>query len=480
MDKSLKSALPSLGSFLTGFGSESVVLRMAAPIATVHDITALQYALQEKKRYPIVFAEKPILSDGRESAFPVVCNLTASREVTAAALGVEDHRAFAKTYASAVGSPIAPLVVSRDEAPVQEVVQHSDEVNLLDLPALTQHVGDPGPYLTAAHATTYDPDTLVDNVAIQRCWVKGAAAMSYFPYPATHNARNMRKFWERGEDCPIAFWIGHHPLVLMGTQAKMGYPESHLSAAGGLLGQPLRVAPSVTHGERILVPADAEIVIEGWVPKDTFGPDGPFGEYTGYLGPQMIAPTCEVTCITRRQNAIYHDYGSGLDDMLVPDNMVMEGKLYAMVAQVAPSLVNVHVPTSGRRFHAYLQFDNPAQGEARDGLMAALSYRRVKTAIAVNTDVDVFEETDMLWALATRVQWDRDSIGVSGLSGSMLDPSLPKGARTTSKLGIDATLPPGEGAGPSPSLPRSRVPEDALERARDLLKSHSAEEWPLG
>ena len=94
------------------------------------------------------------------------------------------------------------------------------------------------------------------------------------------------------------------------------------------------------------------------------------------MGRCAAAPVCEVTSITRRERALYHDYGSGLTDMLVPDNMAMEGKLYALIKAVAPSLTNVYVPASGRRLHAYLQFSDPNPGEVRDGLTAALSYRR--------------------------------------------------------------------------------------------------------
>jgi 2,5-furandicarboxylate decarboxylase 1 len=359
------------------------------------------------------------------------------------------------------------------------VILRGHEASLLQLPVLTQHELEPGPYLTAAHATTYDPDTGVDNTAIQRCWVKGARAMTYFPYPSSHNARNLRKFWSRGEACPVAFWIGHHPAVLLGTQAKLRYPESHWGAAGGVLGEPLRMVPSVLHGEKIMVPADAEIVIEGFAPPNVYSADGPFGEYTGYLGAQVQAPTFEVGCITRRSDAIYHDYGSGLTDMLVPDNMVMEGKLFELVRAVAPSLVNVHVPTEGRRFHAYLQLRNPARGEARDALMAALAYRRVKTVVVVDEDVDLFSQDSMLWAIATRVQWSRDAIIVDGLSGSTLDPSLPEGASTASKLGLDATLPPA----PRPGAPRAvppvaTVPAAASERARELLSRGIPDAWP--
>lgn len=445
----------------------------------MHEITALQYALEKRGRRPIVVVEKPVLATGRTSDMPVVCNLTASRALVARALGINDHRSAAPIYAKKTGTPIAPKVVSANDAPVQEIVHEGAAADLTLLPALKQHTFDPGPYLTAAHATTYDPDTGVDNTAIQRCWIKGPGRMSYYPYPASHNNRNMRKFWARGQDCPVVFWIGHHPAVLMGTQAKLGYPESHWSACGGLIGAPLRVVPSRTFGDKIMVPADAEIVIEGYALKDQSEADGPFGEYTGYSGPQVAAPVVQVTCMTRRKNALYHDYGSGLTDMLVPDNMAMEGKVYSLVKAVAPSLVNVHVPAQGRRFHAYLQFAKPGPGEVRDGLAAALAYRRLKMVIAVDDDIDLFDDSEMMFALATRVQWSRDSFTIDGLSGSLLDPSTAAGAKTLSKMAIDATfpLPPSPGA-PSPVPPRSKVPDAALTAAAKVLAGVETADWP--
>ncbi|MCB2108349.1 MAG: UbiD family decarboxylase, partial [Rhodobacteraceae bacterium] len=297
------------------------MFRPGKPLSTQHEITALQYALEKQGRRPIVVVDRPTLANGKPSAFPVVCNLTASRALVAKALGINDHRAAAAIYAKKTGNPLAPKIVAAKDAPVQEIVLEGNKADLTALPALKQHSYDVGPYLTAAHATTYDLDTGVDNTAIQRCWIKGPKRMSYYPYPASHNNRNMRKFWARGEACPIAFWIGHHPAVLMGTQAKLSYPESHWSACGGLIGEALRIVPSRTFGDKIMVPADAEIVIEGYVPKEMFEADGPFGEYTGYSGPQVAAPVCEITAITMRKDALYHDYGSGLTDMLVPDNM---------------------------------------------------------------------------------------------------------------------------------------------------------------
>jgi 2,5-furandicarboxylate decarboxylase 1 len=460
-------------------GEKAHVFRPAQPVSTVHEITALQYALGKHGRHPIVVIEKPVLANGKVSDIPVVCNLTASRTLVAKALGINDHRTNAPIYAKKTGNPIAPKVLSSAEAPVHEIVLEGDKADLTIIPALKQHNFDPGAYLTAAHATTYDPDTGVDNTAIQRCWVKSAQKMSYYPYPASHNNRNMRKFWAKGQDCPVVFWIGHHPAVLMGTQAKLGYPESHWSACGGLMGEPLRVVPSRTFGDKIMVPADAEIVIEGYALKDQLEADGPFGEYTGYSGPQVAAPVFRVTCITMRKNALYHDYGSGLTDMLVPDNMAMEGKVYSLVKAVAPSLTNVHVPAQGRRFHAYLQFSKPGPGEVRDALAAAIAYRRLKLAIAVDDDIDMFDDSEMMFALATRVQWSRDSFTIDGLSGSLLDPSTASGAKTLSKMAIDATfpLPPSPGA-PSPVPPRSTVPQASVDAAKELLNGIDMSEWP--
>lgn len=440
----------------------SAVWDLPARISPRHELTALQHELDARGRHPVLVARDITALDGSKSRIPVVTNLTASRALTARALGFDDHRQFARGFAARSRAPIPPLVVARTDAPVQQVVTREADADLASLPVLTQHELEPGPYLTAAHATTYDPDTGVDNTAIQRCWVKGPQEMTWFPYPASHNARNLRKFHAKGEACPVAFWIGHHPAVLLGTQAKLRYPESHWGAAGGVIGAPLRLVPSMLHGDRIMVPADAEIVIEGWARPGRSAMDGPFGEYTGFLGGAVEAPLVEVGCITRRDDAMYHDYGSGLADMLVPDNLVMEGRLFELVRQVAPSLVNVHVPTEGRRFHAVLQLDSPAPGEARDALLAALSYRRVKTVLAVGTEVDIFAPGSLEWALATRVQWSRDAIILDGLSGSALDPSLDPPGPTTSKMGIDATR-------RSPGSRPATVPDAARRRAAEII-----------
>lgn len=469
--------MSGLRSFLDAAGG--AVWRCNEPLSVVQEITALQHALSKAGRYPVIHVERPRLADGSTSSMGVVTNLCASRTMLARLLGIDDHRHAASAFARLSGAGIDPVRVERRDAPVQEIVSEGKDANLLRLPALRQHSMDVGAYLTAGHCTTFDPETGEDNTSIQRCWVRGERLTSYFPYASSHNARNVAKFWARGEACPVVIWIGHHPAVVVGSQAKLGYPESHWKAAGGLAGEAIRLVPSITHGDKLMVPADAEIVVEGWIPPNRLEADGPFAEYPGYVGVQVATPVLEVSAVTHRRDALYHDFGGGLEDHLIPDNMAMEGKLYSLVKPVAPTLANVHVPFSGRRFHAYLQFRNPPRGEVRDALAAALAYRRVRTVVAVDEDIDLFDDREIMWALATRVQWHRDAMRIDGLTHGNLDPSLPPGAQTVSKMGIDATLPPARAPNlPKPFAPVNEVGRNALEMAETLLKGCDMSQWP--
>lgn len=456
---------------------DAAIWQPAESLSVRHEITALQHELDKANRFPPLLIERSILPNGALSNLAVATNLLASRSLAAQAMGLDDHRRAGPALAARTSATIEPVV--DPDGPVLARVFTGDAIDLTGLPALVQHTLDPGPYLTAAHATTVDPDTGIDNTAIQRCWIKGPRRMSWFPYPASHNMQNLRKYWAAGQACPVAFWIGHHPAIMMGAQAKLTYPQSHWSVAGAVAGGPLRLLETTVDGVTIRVPADTEILIEGLAHPNLLAADGPFGEYTGYSGPQVAAPEVAVTRITMRDGAMYHDIGSGLADALVPDNLMNEGKLFAQAATVAPSLKNVHVPVSGRRFHAYLQLDNPAPGEARAALAATVANRRVKAAFAFDRDIDLFAPDQVLWAVATRVQWHRDSWIERDQPGSLLDPSLSLGVKTTSKIAVDATLPAGpQRDAPQPVPPILDVPADAIDRAQAVLASAERSTWP--
>lgn len=444
--------------------NEADVLRISEPLSVKHEITALQYVLWEQKRFPIVLVENPKFESGQISPCQAVTNLTASREVTAKAFGVSNHRNAAVEITKKSSQRIEPITIDKYDALCKEIILKGDDANLENFPIFTQHESDAGRYLTAAHATTYDLETGIDNTAIQRVWVKSKNRFGYFPYLASHNRKNILKFWERGESAPIAFWIGHHPAISIGTQAKLGYPESHWATAGGLIGEPVRLVSTELFGEKIKVPADAEIILEGFVPPNLLEKEGGFGEYTSFMGEETMSPIFELHCVTHRKNAIYHDYGSGLPDALVPDNMMIEAKLFQIARQISPEIKNVYVPISGRRFHAYISVGDVSNKAAREILYETLQFRRVKMVVLVNEDIDIFDEEQVLWAIATRTQMNRDALILDDLEGSALDPSLPESVSKTSKMGIDATW-------KNVVKPlRNKVPDEVLDKLRSFAR----------
>ncbi|MFQ5762819.1 MAG: UbiD family decarboxylase domain-containing protein, partial [Candidatus Bathyarchaeia archaeon] len=275
---------------------------------------------------------------------------------------------------------------------------------------------------------------------------------------------NAMKFWTKGEDAPVAVWIGHHPAALIPANVKKDYPASHYPLTGSFLGEPLRLVPTELWGEKLLVPADAEIVFEGVIPRNVHEAEGPFGEYTGYAGAQRPSWIIDVQRVTHRKDAMYHDIAGGAADHLVLGGFQMEARVYDVVKRVVPELQNVHVPISGCcRFHAYLQLRKTRPGIGKDAISAAFAADfRIKHVFAVDEDIDIFNEKEILWTIATRSQWNRDLTMLVGGTASTLDPSsgLPFGCRA----GIDCTLPPPEPGMPPPFPVKNKVPDDVMNK----------------
>ena len=440
------------------------IVRIRQPVSVRHEVTAVQYGIETGSRAPLLF-ERPILLNGRESRTPLLTNATARRDILTRSLQLPERRT-ASPLAARLAAAIEPIAVPRPD----DFELRNETAG--ELPVVWQHDCDPGPYLTAAHATTIDPDTLIDNTAVQRVWVKEEKEWPYFPYPTSHNWKNIEKWWARGEDAPIALWIGHHPAVLMGSQVKLDYPESHWPFAGALLGEPLRLMCLPLHGPRLRVPADAEIAIEGWVPRNVRVPEGPFGEFTGYAGEATTSPLIRVESIWRRPGSIYHDFGSGLSDALVPDNLLIEAKLFELARRVAPQVLDVHLPTYGRRFWAFVETREISAESARAVLDELLQFRRTKYVVLLDAGVDLHDAAEVMETIATRSQAGRDFVLRTDLPGSSLDPSLPLGVGRSGKLGIDATW----NGGRSPvvnRIPQSASNSPAVRQAIDSASGHS-------
>ena len=218
----------------TSFLMQTLALSTSYPIVRFH--TGVN-VMASKNANPAILVRQAKLPDGSISDMPVLTNLFASRELSAKAMGIDDHRNSARAMAGLTSKAIDPVTVDAAIAPVREIVEEGDAADLQILPALRQHDGDAGHYVTCGHVVTYDPDTGIDNMGIQRLWVRGARLMGCYMLETSHNMLNLRKFWARNEPCPVAIWVGHHPAIEMGAQSKLGYPESHWGVAGGALGE---------------------------------------------------------------------------------------------------------------------------------------------------------------------------------------------------------------------------------------------------
>lgn len=415
-------------------------------------------AQRELPEAPVIVFDRLRTVHGDISPFPVVMNLFASRHRCSYAVD-SDYRRVGVEIWERRSKKVPPVVVSRDEAPVKQVV-HRDASILRQLPAPVHAGWDPGPYISAGFLTTYDPETGTDNTALQRGWIRDDGEIRIFPNTASHNFWNIQKVEKRGEDARVAFWVGHHPAVYMGAESKLGYPESHWANAGGLAEEPLRLVPSETLGDDFLVPADAEFVIEGTVPRGVRKPEGPFGEYTRYFGGQRLNPCMEVTCVTHRADPIWVSIVTGFGDDMI-GGLRREGFIFEHLKRVVPQVTAVHRPTSCP-FHMYVQLHKTADWQPRAIIMAALSVPEgIKHFFIFDDDIDIFDEDEVLWAIGTRSDWAKDLIVVPDLHTSGLDPTS-TGHGLGTRAGIDCTKP----APPAVYEQRSFIPAEVMERIR--------------
>lgn len=468
--------MKDLRTFLAQFEDKSPgdLVRIRKEALAKHEMTALAAQLEKQQLYPILLFESPITVKGERAVFPVLTNLLASRRRCAAALGIAPDR-VAQEYAARISRRIAPEKIAKHEAPVKEVIRKGTEVDLYSLPMPVHHAGTTAPRFTAAMATTVDPGSGIDNCALQGGVIKAKDKLTWDnASPKSHNHLNMRAWWDRGQDCPVALWMGHHPAACLGGQQRLSHPESHYPGIGGLLGEPLRLVPTETFGDLLKVPADAEIVIEGYAPKDVWESGGYAGDHAKTMIPIEPVPQVRVTCITHRREAIYHDIAVGHADNLVMGGFALEAAVYDACKRVAPQVQNVHLPLSGlcRRI-VYVQVKDPPAGFARAVISAALPVdNRIKYVLVVDDDVDIFDDREVMLALVNRAQIDRDLMIFPGMPMTTIDPvAVRQGdAYITAKAGFDLTLPPP----PLPGFPKQfeetiGFPPEVEEKARPEL-----------
>src|SRR5213083_1830378 len=392
------------------------VVRVAEPVDLEHDIMAVVLEYERRRRYPILLFEKV-----RDHDIPVVANVVASRRALAFALAVDEGR-LAHEYARRIKERIKPVVVL--DPPVRHRVTIGADVDLASLPIPEYFPGDAGRYLTAGMLVARDPDTGVETEGYHRFQIKGRTKMGV----SLHSRRRMFEYQRRaeakGQPLPCAVVLGLHPLVSMGSLAYPPADVGKFEVVGGLLGEPLEVAPCATID--LHVPATAEIVIEGEILAGIREPEGPFGEFTGYVSRRSTQHVFVAKALALRERPWFQSIASGrAGDHITTLGLVREAEILNALSRAIPNVTGVHVPLSGTSsFTAYVSITQSRPGEAKHVIPIVLGVDHyVKLVIVVDDDIDVFDESEVLWAVATRMQADRDLVVVSGSLGALLDPS---------------------------------------------------------
>jgi 2,5-furandicarboxylate decarboxylase 1 len=407
------------------------------PVATRFGIPVYLKKLEDQGHFPAVLFEQATNSAGQPYPFKVLSNLFASRSRLALAIDSTPDR-LAENLVKRV-QPLSPQVVGKNEAPVKEVVLIGDQADINLLPIVTHHTGDAGAYITAASLWCRDIDTGEYNCAIIRIWAREKSRLGIHLNPSGHSYFHYLRWAKQNKPMPVAICIGHHPAFYLGCLAKVTGNE--IEYIGGVLGEPLAVTASEMLGDDFLVPANAEIVLEGEIPPNILEPEGPFGDFTGYTDPVKPHNVLELSGMSLRRDAIYLDVFSGRRDHFLMDAPMLENTLLQQLRQVVPTVLKVFLPSSACcRFHAYIQMAKTNDSQPRTVIARALTADfRLKHVVVVDEDIDVENEAAVWWAVSTRSQWDRDLVILNNVNGSVLDPSGENGM--TAKGGIDATVP---------------------------------------
>src|SRR5580700_5752055 len=355
-------------------------------------------------------------------AIPVVANLFVNRSWIADALQVQSGELLSR-FQNAVRHPLPWVEVAA--APVHDVV-HRDVDLLRQLPIPKHNEHDSGPYITAALLIARNPATGIQNVSIHRCQVSGPDRIGVLLLPR-HTRHYFRMAEEAGEALEIALVIGVHPACVLSSQAIAALDDDEMEIAGALLGQPIEMVKCKTN--RVRVPAHAEIVIEGRILPKVREPEGPFGEFPQYYGPRANREVIQVDAVTHRNKPIFHTIVGGGVEHLLLGGIPREATLLEHLQRSFPSVRDVRLTRGGTcRYHLAVQIEKKSPGEPKNIIMGAFGgHYDIKQVVVVDMDVNIDDETEIEWAVATRFQADRDLVVVSGAQGSRLDPSSDNG-----------------------------------------------------
>jgi 4-hydroxy-3-polyprenylbenzoate decarboxylase len=468
---------PDLHEHLAALDAAGLLVRVTRPInkdTELHPLVRWQFrgGIPEPQRKAFLFEH---VVDGRGHRYPMpvaVGVLAANRQIYSLGMGCPAEE-IGRRWQAARQHPVPPQLVA--SGPVHEVVRTGAQ---LDEPyggvdGLPVPISTPGfdiaPFLTCANWVTRDPETGVQNLGNYRAQIKAPrrvglnASLELSPGIYQH----WLKARARGEPLPAAIVIGGPPVVAFAAVQKLPYDLDELAVAGGLVGSPIRVVRCQTVD--LLVPAESEIVIEGYIDTRWLEPEAPFGESHGYVNLQEYNPFLEVTAICHRRDAILTSMISQVTPSesslikLVGYEPLLTSYLRDQLGIKSVLRVGLHEPLTNIRKVVVVQMRPAPEAEVWHALTAAASFQRSvgKLVIAVDEDIDPHNPDAVLWALSYRMSPHRDVQILRGRDPGHGPKPRSGDAELDSALLINAML-------KTPFPPVSLPKREYMERARVL------------
>ena len=384
----------------------------------MHPLVRWQFrgGIEEKDRKAFLFTNV-VDSKGNKFDMPVAVGvLAANRAIYAMGMGcaVEEVQ---DRWAHAIANPIEPKEISSDEAPCHEIIIEGEELdkrgNALDaIPVPISTPGwDVGPVATLTQYVTKDPDTGLTNMGNYRAQVKAPRRMGMNPSlelrPGIYI--HWEKMKERGEKLPAAVVLGAPSCVTFTAAQKLPENTEEITVAGGLVGSPINIVKARTVD--LMVPAEAEIVVEGYINTEMLEPEAPFGESHGHVNLQEFNAYMDVTCITRRSNATMTSIISQVTPSesscikQVAYETIFMNHLRDALGVKGVQRVALHEPLTNIRKLVVVVCDRDMPTtEVWRALYGAATLLRAggKFVIAVNDDIDPSNADALFWAMAYR------------------------------------------------------------------------------
>lgn len=404
------------------------MLTLTAPISKIYEMAGI---LKKLEPQPVMF------TNVKESPFPVMGNLFCSKEGFANYLKIQVKEIIPSLMQALQGHTACPTIF---EAPCQEVV--ITDPNLDSLPILRHCALDGGNYISSGVFIARHP-RLGQNLDFHRAMQFSKTEMAI----RVVRERHFDRFLDEMGSLDVAVCIGVPPEVLVAaaTSVELGVDELEIANALSLrcLGQPVNLVHAKTVD--LLVPAEAEFVLEGTVYADRRHAEGPFVDLTETYDILRNEPVFEVKIITHRHDAVWHALLPGALEHKLLMGMPREPTIYKKVNEVVHCLdVNIN-PGGCSWLHAIIQIDKRSEDDGKKAIQAAFAgHRSCKHVYVVDKDIDIYNPLEVEWAMATRFQGDTDLVIKSKETGSSLDPSSERtesGTHLTTKLGFDLTKP---------------------------------------